>query len=185
MHYHRVAKLLHWGMALCIIGMIVLGIYMNQISPASLRIHAYQFHKSLGITILFLTLFRIYWRLTHPAPALPAEMKPLEKFAAHSAHVALYVLMFAMPFSGWLLVSALAKYPTIFFWMFEMPFLPIPEFVDAKALRHLAGTVHEFSTQWVAIPLISFHVLAALYHHFIRKDTVLTRMLPQRFSRRV
>ncbi|MBN8542729.1 MAG: cytochrome b [Alphaproteobacteria bacterium] len=174
--YHRVAVFLHWVIGLSIILMIALGLVMEDIKPISLRIDAYGFHKSLGITILFLSLFRVYWRLTHPAPALPAGMKSWEVLASKATHIAFYALIIIMPLSGWLLVSASGKYPTIFFWLFEMPHLPV---TGQKALGKQAYEIHELTTQWIAIPLIALHVLAALKHHFINRDTVLTRMLPR------
>jgi cytochrome b561 len=177
--YHRVSKLLHWLMALCILGMIALGYFMEDFKPVSFRIDAYQFHKSLGITLLALTLFRIVWRLTHRPPALPATMKPIEKLGANVSHIGFYVLMLAMPLSGWIMVSASGKYPTIFFWLFNMPHLPMPEGVDVKALRKLAYEIHEITTTWLALGLLSVHVVAALKHHYIDRDTVLVRMLPR------
>lgn len=177
--YHHISKLLHWLMAFCILGMIALGYFMEDIRPASLRIDAYQFHKSLGITLLALTLLRIVWRLTHRPPALPSTMKPMERLAANISHIGFYVLMLAMPLSGWIMVSASGKYPTIFFWLFNMPHLPMPEGVDLKALRKLAYEIHEITTTWLALGLLGVHILAALKHHYIDRDTVLVRMLPR------
>lgn len=175
--YHKIAMSLHWLMALLIIGMIALGIFMGDIKPLALRIDVYQFHKSIGITLLFLALIRLGWRFTHPAPALPESMNTLEKTGAHTAHWLLYALMIIMPLSGWLIAST-SKYPTLFYLLFEMPHLPLPASIDSKALHEQAEAVHAISTQWVAIPLIIGHFMAGLFHHYIRKDNVLTRMLP-------
>lgn len=174
--YHRVAVFLHWFIAVSIILLIALGLVMEDVKPISLRIDAYNFHKSLGITILFLSLFRVYWRLTHPVPVLPASMKSWEVFASKATHIVFYALIVIMPLSGWLMVSAGGKYPTTFFWLFDMPHLPV---TGNKSLGKQAYEIHELTTQWIAIPLITLHVLAALKHHFINRDSVLTRMLPR------
>lgn len=177
--YHPVAMVLHWLIAICLIFMIVLGLVMEDIAPASLRFEWYQIHKSLGLTILVLSIARLAWRLSHVAPALPAHMKRHEKLAAQAAHWGLYVLMFAIPLSGWLIVSASGKYPTIFFGLFTVPHLPMPSFAEPKTIRGMAGEAHEILAIYIAIPLIVLHVLAALKHQFIDKDNLFARMLPR------
>ena len=165
-------------MALAIITMIVMGLVMEDVRPIALRIQVYQFHKSLGLTVLFLSLVRLGWRLAHPAPAYPSHMKPWEKLAAHATHWGLYALMIAMPLSGWLLISTTTKkFPTLYFGMFNVPKLDF--FGEAsKAVHSLAADAHELLPN-IAIAMLVLHVLAALKHHFINRDTVLTRMLPQ------
>ncbi|MFZ4125710.1 MAG: cytochrome b [Rickettsiales bacterium] len=174
--YNKVAVFLHWAIGISIILMIALGLVMEDVKPLTLRIDAYNFHKSLGITVLFLSLFRVYWRFTHPVPALPSGMKSWEVLASKATHIAFYALIIIMPLSGWLMVSASGKYPTIFFWLFEMPHLPV---TGQKALGKQAYEIHELTTQWIAIPLIALHMLAALKHHFFNTDGVLLRMLPR------
>lgn len=176
--YHPVAMALHWLIAISIIFMIVLGLTMEDITPISTRFVWFQIHKSLGLTILLLSVARLAWRLSHAAPALPSHMSRFEKLAATGAHWALYALMFAIPLSGWLLVSAAAKYPTVFFGLFTVPHLPLPD-MDPKLIRGAAGETHEILAIYVAIPLIALHVLAALKHQFIDKDNLFVRMLPR------
>ena len=180
--YDPVAVTLHWVIALAIIVMIPLGFFMGDL-PISIKFDAYIFHKSLGITVLTLSVFRLIWRFMNPPPALPIGMKPIEKLLAHTAHWLLYFLMIAMPLTGWLMVSASSKYPTVFFWFAEVPFIPMPVGIDGKATAEWFNETHELLA-FGAIALISLHLFAALKHHFIYKDTTLTRMLPTWLKRR-
>ncbi len=177
--YNRVAMILHWLMAFAIIGMIAVGLIMEDIKPVSLRIDVYQIHKSLGLTILFLSVFRLAWRLAHTPPALPATTKPYERVASRISHAVLYVLMIGMPLSGWLMISTSKKiYPTEYFWMFEVPLLPFFQGENKKAAHSFFYESHELLA-YGAIALITVHVLAALKHHFVNKDDVLARMMPR------
>lgn len=182
LRYDPVAVALHWFIAVSILFMLVLGFWMKEL-PISIRFDAFAFHKSLGLTILALSIFRLIWRLLNPPPALPATMKPIEKLAANAAHWFLYFLMLALPLTGWVIVSASKKYPTIFFWLTEVPFLPLPAGIDGKATHDQFETYHYYLA-WGAIILIIMHAGAALKHHFITRDTVLTRMLPVWLTRR-
>ena len=119
LRYDPVAVTLHWFIAISIILMIPLGLFMEDL-PIAIRFDAFVFHKSLGITVLALSIFRLIWRLLNPPPALPDSMTPLEKFSANAVHWVLYFLMIAMPLTGWLMVSASNKFPTMFFWMAEI-----------------------------------------------------------------
>ena len=175
--YDPVAVTLHWVIALCIITMIPLGFFMGDL-PIAVRFSAYALHKSIGITVLSLSIFRLIWRLMNPPPALPTSMKPWECFLAKSTYWLFYFLILAMPLSGWLMVSASPKYPTVFFWVGEVPFLPMPEWIDAKATQALFKQYHGLLA-YGALALIVLHIGAALKHHFITRDTVLTRMLPR------
>ena len=99
--YSHVAIVLHWTMALLIIGMLAAGKFMTSLSEDDpLRFSLTQWHKSFGLCILFLTVVRILWRTTHRAPALPVKMRRWERVAAHCSHWAFYLLMIAMPVSG-------------------------------------------------------------------------------------
>lgn len=180
--YDPVAVTLHWVIAFSIIIMIALGFFMGDL-PFSLKIDAYIFHKSLGLTVLALSFFRLIWRFMNPPPALPDTMKPIEKLAANTAHWFLYFLMIAMPLSGWLMVSASKKTPTIFYWFAQVPHIPMPMGIDGKATARDFNQVHEYLA-FIAIALVLLHAGAALKHHFIEKDTVLTRMLPKFLVRR-
>ena len=174
--YDSVAVTLHWVTALCIITLIPLGFFMGDL-PISIKFSAYALHKSLGITVLALSIFRVVWRLMNPPPPLPQTMKPIERALANAAHGLLYFLIIAMPLTGWIFVSATPKFPIVFFWLGEVPFLPMPEGIDAKATSEQFKELHE-TLAYGAIVLITLHIAAALKHHFIMRDNVLTRMLP-------
>ena len=170
--YGGVAKTLHWGMALLILGMLAVGIYMVDLPGTPDKFTLYGWHKSFGATILVLAFLRFCWRLTNPQPALPEHMKPLERLLAHLSHYALYGFMFLLPMSGWLMSSA-AGFPVSVFGWFTLPDLIAPE----KATRELFGLVHQYAA-YLLIGLLVLHVAASLLHHFYHKDDVLRRMLP-------
>ena len=177
-HYTRTAIALHWLMALLILSMIAVGLTMEDF-PIRYKFLAYNLHKSFGLTVLALSLYRIYWRLSHRAPALPDATPRWQRVAAHATHIALYGLMIGMPLSGWIMVSADAKYPTVFFSLFQVPQFPLPAAYDT----HATHEVFEGTHYWLAmgaIGLVALHIGAALKHHFINRDGVLHRMLPRR-----
>ena len=176
--YNRVAILLHWLIWLSIIALLVLGLVMEDL-PKSILYTGYMVHKSLGLSVLVLTLIRIVWRLTHKVPSMPDSMKPWEKFAAHAVHFGLYVLMLGLPLSGWAMVSSSSKgYPTNFFNLFEWPHIPfLVDIANKSEINHTIRETHE-TLAWIAIALIILHAGAALKHHFINRDSVLVRMLP-------
>ncbi len=175
--YDPVAVTLHWVIAISIIVMIPLGLYMDKF-PISIRFDAFALHKSIGIMVLSLSIFRLIWRFMNPPPPLPASMSCAEKCLANAAHWGLYFLMVAMPLTGWLMVSASPKYPTVFFWMAEVPFIPMPPGIDPKETHDMFQTYHLYLA-YGAIALITAHVAAALKHHFINHDGVLLRMWPR------
>lgn len=174
--YTSVAKALHWIIGIAIIVMLGMGFLMEDM-PDEMKPFIYQTHKSVGLTILVLSFVRLFWRLTHKAPALPDGMKKWEVFASKITHFAFYILMIGIPLSGWLLVSAAPApydYPVQWFGLFEWPTLPIER---AKETAHDFGEIHEILAI-ATIALLVLHIGAALKHHFILKDDVLTRMLP-------
>lgn len=170
--YGSVAKFLHWLMFLLIVGLIIVGSFMEDIEPMTLKFQVYGLHKSLGISVLILVAVRLLWKITNTSPSLPAHMKPIEKLMAHAGHAALYLLLIAMPVSGWVMSSA-AGFPVSVFGLFTLPDLVAPD-------RHLMKDmedVHELLANAIMV-LVSIHALAALMHHFYHKDNVLKRMLP-------
>lgn len=180
--YNAVAIFLHWTLALLILLQIGVGLTMEDY-PIRIRFTAVNLHKSIGLTVLGLSLFRLAWRLTHRVPPFPETMSRWEKRAAYMGHWAFYLLIIAMPLSGWIFVSGYAKYPTIFFGLGEIPHLPMPAGIDGKAVGAQAKWLH----YWLAmgtLGLLVLHVGAALKHHFIEHDTVLRRMLPLWLQRR-
>ncbi len=180
--YDPVAVTLHWLIAVLILVMLIVGFTMENY-PMSLRFTAFNLHKATGIAILTLSVFRLIWRLLNPPPALPATMPFWEKAAAHLSHWALYAFIIAMPLTGWIMVSATPKYPIIFFWLGEAPFLPMPKAIDTHATHEWFEGAHYYLALG-GIALILVHILAALKHHFIDRDIVLIRMLPRFLTRK-
>lgn len=173
-HYSATAKALHWGIAVLIFGLLGLGFYMTGLELSPTKLQLFSWHKWAGVTVFMLVVVRLAWRMTHRPPALPAHMSALERFAAHAGHHLLYVLMFAIPLSGWLMSSA-KGFQTVWFGV-----LPLPDLLAKdKALGDLLQTVH-VSLNFVLIALLLVHIGAALKHHLVDKDDVLTRMLPRR-----
>ena len=170
--YGAVAIGLHWLAADAIIGNLALGLYMVDLSLSPTKLKLYSWHKWIGVTIALLVVVRLAWRLGHRAPALPAGMAPWEQFVASGTHVILYVLLFALPVTGWLMSSA-AGFPVVYFGV-----LPLPDLVAKnKELADLLKTVHYWLNKTLLV-LVVLHVAAALKHHVLDRDDVLTRMLP-------
>ncbi|WP_334175109.1 cytochrome b [Pseudoxanthobacter sp.] len=179
--YDRVAIAIHWLTALAILALLVMGFVMTSARPGSpLQFSLFQWHKSVGITVLALTVLRLGWRLSHRAPALPDTMPGLEKLAAHLGHVGLYGLLFALPLSGWAVVSTSPfNIPTVLYGLLPWPHLEfLTAFAPKAAINPVVSEAHELAA-WLLIALLVVHIAAALRHHFLIRDTVLTRMLPR------
>lgn len=172
--YTRTAKGLHWLMALLLLGLLALGFTMHDLPLSPLKLKLYSWHKWAGVTAFALALLRLLWRLGHPPPELPATMAAPLRRAAHAGHGLLYLLMLAVPLSGWLMSSA-KGFQTVWFGV-----LPLPDLLAKdKELGDLLQTVH-LSLNLVFVAVIAGHVAAALKHHFIDGDDILRRMLPSR-----
>ena len=181
--YTPVAITLHWVLALLIIMMIFMGWYMEDLREALLRGEAtiqqvqsvYNTHKTIGLIILAMSLFRLYWRLTHPGPGLPDGMKAWERTAAHATHWAFYAIMIGMPIGGWIAASA-TPFPTLLFNdpNLVLPKLPVPQ---TEEFAELSGSAHGAGA-WAIFALLALHVGAALKHQFVARDNLLARMIP-------
>jgi cytochrome b561 len=168
-----IAILLHWSVALVIVVVVALGLYLESLDLGDTKNLVLATHKSIGLTILGLMCVRVAWRLTHPAPPLPATMSQLQRWLANMTHVALYVVAFAMPLSGYTSVAARGR-DTEFFGLFLVPtWVPLD-----RAWSNASETAHVYG-QYVLYALVAAHVAAALYHHFIVRDDVLKRMWPK------
>lgn len=169
-HFGLIAIILHWVMAILLIGLIALGFYMVWVPISLEKLKLFGWHKEYGILALMLVALRIGWRLANCNPSLKA-LPRFEAFAARAMHYAFYFFMLALPISGWLITSA-AGLPVSFFDLFILPNLVAPN----EAHRILFQQIHT----WLGYGLIvafSGHVSAALKHHFINKDDILKRML--------
>lgn len=171
--YTLPAILLHWLIGFFIIAAFALGITMVDIpgiTPTKLKY--FSWHKWIGITVLGLACLRLLWRLGHKAPAYPASMAGWQRSAAHGLHGLLYVLMFAIPASGYL-YSLAAGVPVVYLGILPMPALISPD----PELKSLLKPVHYWLNMTLLV-LFFLHVAAALKHQFIDRDGVLKRMLP-------
>lgn len=172
-HYTSTAKILHWLMALALAGLLVLGFYMSDLPLSPEKLQLYSWHKWAGVTVFLLLMIRLGWRVTHQPPALPEQMPALHQFLAHAGHAGLYLLMLAIPLSGWLMSSA-KGYQTVWFGV-----LPLPDLIGKdKELGALLKEVHE-SLNLMLVALVLVHIAAALKHQWIDRDGILNRMLPQ------
>lgn len=183
--YTAVAVFLHWIMALGILALVVIGLTMAHVKLKPLVLFKlYQLHKSIGITILLAAFLRLAWRLAHPPPALPASMPPAERKAAEVTHLLLYAALFVLPLTGWAVVSAAPlNIPTVLYGIVPWPHLPILSTLHNKApVEHFLAHTHAYLA-WTLIALVALHAAAALRHHFLIHDDILTRILPRRGPR--
>jgi cytochrome b561 len=183
--YTAAAKTLHWLIAALVVTLVALGLYMTRgVQDLTLRFELYQLHKSLGVTVLMLMALRLVWRFIAVSPSLPGDMPGWERSAAHGTHILLYMLLFAMPLSGWAMVSAAAppfNFPTVLFKTVPWPHIPFIEQMSAetkKTVESALKTMHS-ALGWALAALIILHVAAALRHGFILKDGVMSRMVPR------
>jgi cytochrome b561 len=180
--YTATAITLHWVIALGILVQLGLGLVMVHY-PLTVgeQFKLYQLHKSIGITVLFAVFLRLFWRLSHRPPELPEAMPALERQAASATHVILYCFMFALPFTGWAVVSASPfDIPTVLFGLIPWPDLPVlSTLADKHAAEAVLSYIHS-RLAFVLIGLLALHILAALRHHFLLHDNILRRMLPRR-----
>jgi cytochrome b561 len=170
--YSVPAQLFHWVIAALIVTQFVLARLQEDLPLGARKLAILARHKSVGMTILMLAILRLAWRLWHPAPPLPPKMRPFERRAARVTHAAFYVLLFAMPLTGWMMSSA-KNYSVSWFGLFTWPNL-IGK--NEHAFNFLRSTHDILSDALFAIAVL--HILAALKHHFWDRDDVLVRMLP-------
>jgi cytochrome b561 len=166
------AQIFHWVIAALIVTQFTLAWAADDLPLGARKLALLARHKSVGMTVLMLAVLRLAWRLRHPAPPLPAGMKPFERIAARGTHIAFYVLLFAMPLTGWMMSSA-KNYSVSWFGLFTWPNL-IGK--SEPAFGFLKETHDLLSDALFAIAVL--HILAALKHHFWDRDDVLVRMLP-------
>ena len=171
------AKLFHWTIVLLILAQGVIGLVMVELPKKPNIIPIYTFHKSLGLTVLALALLRLIWRLFDTRPAEPSAMPRWQVLGARFGHLLLYVLLFAVPLSGWWFDSASSLRPLYWWGLVKMPSLTGGS--ADKALKELAQETHEMLF-WVLVLVAAGHAAMALVHHFYNRDDVLRRMLPGR-----
>lgn len=189
MRYGRVAMSLHWLIAAAILALLISGLWMTVAikvpATQAIAFTTYQWHKSLGLTVLVLSLARLLWRFVSPPPPLPESMGRMTRLAAHGTHTAFYILMIGLPLIGWAMVSAsIYGLPTIVFGLFEWPHIPALANLETKAPVEAAFKTTHQAGGYLMIALLILHVAAALKHHFVDRDYVLAAMLPGFLTRR-
>lgn len=172
--YTGTARFLHWLIVALLIAQFIFAWTMPHIGrtvPQSILI---DLHVWFGVAILFVAVLRLLWRVTHREPEPDDGLPPWQVASARAMHWALYVLLFAVPLIGWFNASWRGM-PVTFFGLFELPKLIGTHVGD----WHWTGDIHGFLANYVMLGLIGLHVAAALYHHFVCRDGVLRRMLPE------
>lgn len=167
--YDTVAKTLHWAIVILILPMLYYGFQADNL-PKEDRLGFFQLHAGIGLIILLLMLARLVWRIGHPAPPLPDGMPRWQQIAAKASHHGFYLLVILQPLFG-LLLTTTSKGNLKPFGLFGL------HIAQNETLHEIGETLHGLNA-WVLVALIAGHVLAALYHHFIRRDNVLKRMIP-------
>lgn len=169
--YTLTARILHWLTAALVLAMIPIGIAITNVDFGAWQDTLYHLHRSMGAVLLPIMLFRLVWRWTHPVPPLPPDIPAIQQLAAHMTHVALYALLILQAIIGWIATSAY-RAPVLVFWLVELPPIwPVDQGFSEKmfGLHRLTGIAIVF--------LLCAHIGAALFHHFVRKDDILVRMV--------
>ena len=177
--YSLFAILLHWITVALLVSIAAIGWYMSDLPDGARGQESlFQLHKSLGISVLFLTIARITWRLMNPPPPLPSDLSNWERLLASSVHVAFYVLLFVIPLSGWIYVSTATDFqiPTVLFGLISWPHLPFSASSNLETINAVAESAHS-ALVWATIVLLVLHVAGAVKHQISGEDGVLHRML--------
>lgn len=173
LRYNNTAIALHWGVAALIVWGFVLGWIMTDIpgiTPTKLKY--FSWHKWIGVTIFALALFRLAWRLSHPAPPLSSAMHKSEKFAAHAAHFLLYFLMLSIPVSGYFYSSA-AGIQVVYLGIF-----PLPTLIGSdKAMAEFLKIAHIWMNYGLLI-IAGAHLFGVIKHELLDRQHLLLRMFP-------
>ncbi|WP_282096082.1 cytochrome b [Epibacterium ulvae] len=174
MKKHRpFARLMHWGMAVLVVGMVAIGFVMIQKGlPRPVQNFLFITHKNLGVLMLVLIVVRMAYRWLRPPALAPVALPPVQRMAAHLSHLGLYLLLLIMPLAGYIRVRA-GGFPIEFLDRLDLPTL-VPR---SKELAAAAKAVHYYGSYALA-GLILLHIAAAAYHGLIKRDGVMARMWP-------
>jgi cytochrome b561 len=169
--YGLITKLFHWVIALCVLGMLLVGSLLDTLAgPTQGAIYAW--HKSLGMTLLFLMLIFIFWSARNTKPRYPQDMPFAQVTLAKVVRYLMYITVVAMCLSGWIFTTAKGNPPVLWGWFnLAAPFVPL-----SKSLGHTIRQWHTYLA-WTIFALVILHLVGALYHHLVRRDNVLQRML--------
>jgi len=171
--YTPVARILHWVTAILVLAIIPMGIVMTNVGSGPLQDFLFRLHESIGAVLIPIIDYRLIYRLiiTHPPLPLPAEIPAIQRLAAEGLHWALYALLIVQPIIGWIATSS-SRSPILVFWLFELP----PIWPENRAFSEKVADIHG-TIGFIIGVLLCAHIGAALFHHFVRKDRVLMRMV--------
>ncbi|PNG25324.1 cytochrome b [Methylocella silvestris] len=170
--YPPVLQALHWITALLVFAILPVAWVMIALPRESPWVGTmFMIHKSLGVTIFALAVVRLFWRAIEPPPPLPWSLEPWEALAAKISHALLYVILLAMPVSGFIL-SAASNHPVVYFNLFTLPALP-----ENKPLAEAAEKLH-VAGQWAVYAFVGLHILGTAWHLIVKRDAILDRMTP-------
>ena len=170
--YTRLAITFHWAIAILVLINIPLG-FLHDVIEKATGYSAMWIHKSIGITVLVLSVGRVGWRLAHRPPPLPGHLSRWEAAAAGVTHTTFYVLLLALPLTGWIRSSA-GSYPLTWFGLVDIAKLPVEK---GSSLAMGGATAHDLLS-WLMAALVALHLAAVLRHRLVLGDAVLARMLP-------
>lgn len=170
--YSSGSKFFHWTIAIIVISMLSVSFFLEDL-PEQYIATAFMVHKSFGLTVLGLMLLRLLWIIHTGKPALPPNIPTWQRHLARLVQTSLYLFLFLMPLSGWMLTTAKNRIP-VYFGMFSLPMPGVPV---SESLGELMEQCHGVIA-WILIGLIMLHVAGAFKHHVINKDDVLRSMLP-------
>lgn len=169
--YGSVAQFFHWLIFILVFCMLIIGYLMGDISDKTMRGQVVNAHKVIGVTILILMLLRLGWALINVKPQLPFQTPAWQQLVERLVHWALYIGLILMPLSGVIGAMAAGKPPHINEYSLSLPIAQ-----NKELAKWMFAAIHQ-PLAIILIVLISLHVLAALYHHFIKRDDILRRML--------
>lgn len=168
--YDRLARVLHWLTAALLVGSFGLGLSMTRVIEGEMKLRVYGWHEWVGVTIFGLTLVRLLWRLTHPAP--PLALPFVERIVANLVYVGMYAVLLIQPIIGYITSTAFG-FPVVYLGLF-----PLPQIVaEDRAVAERFQQIH-FTLAMVLVALFVAHLGGVLYHHLVLQDGVLRRMLP-------
>jgi cytochrome b561 len=167
--YDRLVRALHWTTAILLVALFGLGVSMTRWVADDQKIRVYGWHEWIGLTVFGLTALRLIWRLWHPAP--PIDVPRWERLTATVVYIAIYLILLVQPIVGWLMSTAYG-FPVVYLGLVALP-TPVP--VDRALAERLDG-IHVALALTLAA-LVAVHVAGVLYHHLVRRDALLRRML--------
>lgn len=169
--YTVTARVLHWLIAIIVLTAIPMGIAMGRVGEGPLADRLYDLHRSLGALLIPLVIIRLWWRAGHTPPPLPLDIPAPQRFAATAVHFLLYAALVAQPLVGWVATSAY-RAPITVFWLIPLP----PIWPENRAFSEMLFGLHKYIGIAMVV-LLAMHIGGALFHHFIRRDRVLMRMI--------